>query len=755
MNRPASGSCDEVGGGQPGDAVAARRRTRRTGPGRRAARGRRSAAAGSTSSVGSSSTAPVPSGGCSQPTRSALPSGGAGALRRVGDPAEDDRQRRPVRAADRRAGSPSSSRRAPSCSRPETKTVPSGTQVALDGHRLADRVARERVVRPHHARSAAPGRLGSGRAPRPPGGPATRRAARRPSSTAAATSTSASRWPAHSARGEGGGHAGQRTAAPVTREHPDWSDHLTSDQRPCYGAPHAAAAGDPPLRARRGLRPGPRRGRRRRRSGPGSRCRASAGSPRCSASPGPRSARRCSGWPQTRLVEVRHGGATTVRDFRRLRRPRPAPPAARTPRQARRRPSRAASLEARLAIGPGGRGAGRGPRRAGAGGDADRDRRPRWPRTDDDVERQLHALEFWDHVVDAADSIVFRLMFNSLRAAYEPALEALAPADGRGGRPGRRLPACSPPRSAPATPRPPAPPPTGCSGRRPSSLLDRPRRRSEETDDQADPEIERLAARAAGRRRGADHRAGAGAGVTLGAGLAASSGGTRRPWLIATFLRRLDRRAASSVGGGSWWELLIPAALIALFPVIEWVIHVAILHWRPRTLGPVDHRLAAGPQPPRAPRRPARPAAGLHPLAGAGLAAAGVRRGRLLAMPTASARADRCWCRSTALMFGYEWTHYLVHSDYRPRSRVVPRGVAQPPAAPLQERALLVHRDQRRHRRPAVRHLPRRPVRGGDLADRQGSCTPSRSPGAELARCPRGFRPGGSVARVRRGSGPA
>ena len=39
----------------------------------------------------------------------------------------------------------------------------------------------------------------------------------------------------------------------------------------------------------------------------------------------------------------------------------------------------------------------------------------------------MHALEFWDQVVDAADSLVFRLMFNSLRAAYEPALEALAP----------------------------------------------------------------------------------------------------------------------------------------------------------------------------------------------------------------------------------------------------------------------------------------------------------------------------------------
>lgn len=46
----------------------------------------------------------------------------------------------------------------------------------------------------------------------------------------------------------------------------------------------------------------------------------------------------------------------------------------------------------------------------------------------DPVERQRAALTFWDHVVDAADSIVFRLMFNTLRATYEPALAALATA---------------------------------------------------------------------------------------------------------------------------------------------------------------------------------------------------------------------------------------------------------------------------------------------------------------------------------------
>ena len=44
----------------------------------------------------------------------------------------------------------------------------------------------------------------------------------------------------------------------------------------------------------------------------------------------------------------------------------------------------------------------------------------------DPVGQQRQAMVFWDHIVDGADSIVFRLMFNTLRAAYEPALPALA-----------------------------------------------------------------------------------------------------------------------------------------------------------------------------------------------------------------------------------------------------------------------------------------------------------------------------------------
>ncbi len=47
---------------------------------------------------------------------------------------------------------------------------------------------------------------------------------------------------------------------------------------------------------------------------------------------------------------------------------------------------------------------------------------------EDPLEWQRHALKFWDHVVDGAGSIVYRLMYNAFRAAHELALGALTTA---------------------------------------------------------------------------------------------------------------------------------------------------------------------------------------------------------------------------------------------------------------------------------------------------------------------------------------
>lgn len=136
---------------------------------------------------------------------------------------------------------------------------------------------------------------------------------------------------------------------------------------------------------------------------------------------------------QTRLVEVRHGGATTVRDFRRHAGLDLLPALL----------VRGGSVdvtvvrsvvEARLVIGPG----------VAALAAARRDPGltarlaevvEAYAAAEDPVARQRHTLAYWDLVVDAADSIAFRLLFNSLRTAYEPALAVLAPL--LGAEPGR------------------------------------------------------------------------------------------------------------------------------------------------------------------------------------------------------------------------------------------------------------------------------------------------------------------------------
>ena len=130
----------------------------------------------------------------------------------------------------------------------------------------------------------------------------------------------------------------------------------------------------------------------------------------------------------TRLVEVRHGGATTVRDFQRhagldlLPRllVRNGELDAETARSI---------VEARFAIAPhvAGLAAGRSARASADARAAVTAAVATLAGADDPAGRQRAALAFWDAVVDLADSIAFRLMFNSLRAAYEPAIEPLAP----------------------------------------------------------------------------------------------------------------------------------------------------------------------------------------------------------------------------------------------------------------------------------------------------------------------------------------
>jgi sterol desaturase/sphingolipid hydroxylase (fatty acid hydroxylase superfamily) len=122
------------------------------------------------------------------------------------------------------------------------------------------------------------------------------------------------------------------------------------------------------------------------------------------------------------------------------------------------------------------------------------------------------------------------------------------------------------------------------------------------------------------------------------------------------------------VGDWQWWDAVLPAVQIALFPVNEWVIHVAILHWRPRKIGraTLDSLLARKHREHHADPReiplifiPWQTFLWLLPV----LAAIA-----LFVFPSTGLGLTYL-VMSAVLGLCYEWIHYLVHSDYRPRSR--------------------------------------------------------------------------------------
>ncbi len=127
-------------------------------------------------------------------------------------------------------------------------------------------------------------------------------------------------------------------------------------------------------------------------------------------------------------------------------------------------------------------------------------------------------------------------------------------------------------------------------------------------------------------------------------------------------------------GLGDWKrrDLGIVAAILGAEPFTEWLIHVLVLHFRPRTwrrrvidpllarkhrehhLDPRDPDLIFVPMPVL---RVALPAA----VAGWALGERDLRR------------ASTGVATSYAMLTVYEWTHFLIHSTYRPRHRLYRR----------------------------------------------------------------------------------
>ena len=139
------------------------------------------------------------------------------------------------------------------------------------------------------------------------------------------------------------------------------------------------------------------------------------------------------------------------------------------------------------------------------------------------------------------------------------------------------------------------------------------------------------------------------------------------PWMLAAMLG-IALAARLAVGGWRLGDALVPVVMVAVFPFFEWLVHVCILHWRPRRLAGVtiDPLLARKHRAHHADPRdvplvfiPWRALVWVIASYAVVAVLAFPRLGMALTFLTGAA----------ALGLGYEWTHYLIHSDYRPRSR--------------------------------------------------------------------------------------
>ncbi len=140
------------------------------------------------------------------------------------------------------------------------------------------------------------------------------------------------------------------------------------------------------------------------------------------------------------------------------------------------------------------------------------------------------------------------------------------------------------------------------------------------------------------------------------------------PWIIAAMLAG-TLTARLIVGDWQLSDAWLPVVMVAAFPFFEWLVHVCVLHWRPRQVGKVrlDPLLARKHREHHADPRDV-PLVFI-PWQALIWVVLGYLAIGLFAFP-------RLGLGLTFLIvvgllgLGYEWTHYLIHSDYRPRSRL-------------------------------------------------------------------------------------
>ena len=122
------------------------------------------------------------------------------------------------------------------------------------------------------------------------------------------------------------------------------------------------------------------------------------------------------------------------------------------------------------------------------------------------------------------------------------------------------------------------------------------------------------------------------------------------------------------VGGWTWVDPVVAVAILAFEPFTEWLIHVFILHSKPRRILGLKVDLLIAREHRKHHADPRDPKLVLVPLPI-------VVIGLPLAAVLVVLLADPLGAGITGLVVGYgmlltyEWTHHLIHSAYRPKGR--------------------------------------------------------------------------------------
>ena len=150
------------------------------------------------------------------------------------------------------------------------------------------------------------------------------------------------------------------------------------------------------------------------------------------------------------------------------------------------------------------------------------------------------------------------------------------------------------------------------------------------------------------------------------------------PWVIGGFVVVLAA-VRIAIGDFGWQDLVAVAAMLVIYPFGEWAIHVYLLHMRPVQVGEREVDTIAA----RAHRAHHREPNDLDMillywwqasflLLFAVPLVVGTVGGivSLIAGPISLSVFLTGILTGWALVFVYEWTHFLIHTAYRPRSRI-------------------------------------------------------------------------------------